>query len=61
MTKKDYIVFADMLKKYLSKQSSKTPTGEMILLGHITQDIETIFSKDNVNFDKNKFYQYIQK
>tara|TARA_Y100001973_G_C5138010_1_gene301378 strand:- start:33 stop:218 length:186 start_codon:yes stop_codon:yes gene_type:complete len=61
MTKKDYVVFADMLKKYISKQSSKTPTGEMVLLGNITQDIETIFSKDNINFDKNKFYEYIKK
>jgi hypothetical protein len=61
MTKKDYIVFADMLKKYLSKQSAKTSTGEMILLGNITRDIEMIFSKDNINFDKNKFYDYIKK
>lgn len=61
MTKKDYIVFADMLKKYLSKQSVKTSTSEMVLLGNIIRDIEIIFSKDNVNFDKNKFYQYIQK
>jgi hypothetical protein len=61
MTKKDYIVFADMLKKYLSKQSAKTSTSEMILLGKITQDIEMIFSKDSINFDKNKFYDYIKK
>ena len=61
MTKKDYIVFADMLKKYLSKQSAKTSTGEMILLGNITRDIEMIFSKDSIHFDKNKFYDYIKK
>ena len=61
MTKKDYVLFADMLVKYLSKQTSKTPTGEMILLGNIIQDIEAIFSKDNVNFNKSKFYIYMKK
>lgn len=54
MTKKDYIVFAEMLKG-VKENKPKLTKNQKITFNHIVYMIGSIFLNNNERFDRNKF------
>lgn len=58
MTKKDYIKFAEILKRHTGSEG----VGEYDeAVNAITSDLINLFEKDNPRFDRQRFIDYINK
>jgi len=63
-SRKIYIEFAKMLRRYCKKyhpSNNATQTQTLIAIGGIITDTEKIFENDNPNFDHSKFIQAIKQ
>jgi len=60
MTKKDYIKFADMLRR-MNPASTTTVSRQSLVLHHASmiRAIVAVFKEDNSNFKEDKFINYI--
>ena len=56
MTRKDYIVFAEMLKHRLNWLGADDNAGRAVVLG-LTGEIADIFERENPRFDRERFYR----
>jgi hypothetical protein len=57
MSKKDYIEFAKLFREYYKNDEDI----QHDILFSIIHDVENIFSKDNPNFDRQRFEDFIKK
>lgn len=58
MSKKDYIAIANAIKD--CRADTKKGVAKSLELERFTDKLATIFTIDNNNFDRGRFYAYIQ-
>jgi len=62
MTKKDYIIFAEILgKRYFEKRNGQAMENQEYrnAIGNVVEDLCHFFQKDNFRFDINRFIEAV--
>lgn len=64
MTKRDYVLLADTIRKVRATLSNASPLAKdyySIAMDVFTESLCTVLGHDNEKFDKDKFLSFIQK
>ena len=55
MTKKDYIIFASVIKQHIEDEGGKENPSAKIALERLAKTLCSIFQEDNARFDRTRF------